>query len=131
MTGEGSATGNTNQTMSIGGSAAGIVQQAGTGNTATATGTVSAGAPPEVLKALLAIQAELSGHPATKALTDAAVEQAKAAEPDKKAIGSQLKAAFDVAKTTLGWAEIAEKLAPFARIAAGWLGGDWGNQLTL
>src|SRR4051794_34458767 len=74
MTGKKPA-GSTNQTMSFGGSAAGASQQAGSRNTATTTGTVSAGAPPEVLKALFAIQAELWQHPATKALTDAAVEQ--------------------------------------------------------
>lgn len=130
MIGEESAAGGTKQSMNIGGSAAGIVQQAGSG-TATAIGAVSAGAPADVMKALTEIQAILSGHPATKALTDAAVEKAKAGEPDKRAIGEQLKAALDVAKTTLGWAGIAEKLAPFVRIAAGWLGGDWTNQLAL
>jgi hypothetical protein len=131
MADRGSATDGTKQSISIGGSAAGVAQVAGSGNTVTATGSVSAGVPAEVLQALVAIQAALSSHPATKALTDAAVEQAKAAEPDKAAIGSQLKTAFDVAKTTLGWAEIAGKLAPYVQTAAGWLGGGWASLLTL
>jgi hypothetical protein len=126
-----SATDRTTQRISIGGSAAGVAQVAGSGNTVTSTGTLSAGAPAEVLQALVAIQAALSSHPATKALTDAAVEQAKAAEPDKAAIGSQLKTAFDVAKTTLGWAEIAGKLAPYVHTASEWLGGNWASQLSL
>ena len=113
------------QSLTIGGNAAGVVQLAGNNNTVTATGSVSANLPADVLQALVAIQAALSSNPATKVLTEAAVQQAKTAEPDKAAIGSQLKAAFDVAKTTLGWAELAKTLAPYAQTVAGWIGGDW------
>ena len=125
MTDPTSSTDGPRQSLTIGGSAAGVAQVAGNNNTVTATGSVSANLPADVLQALVAIQAALSSNPATKVLTEAAVQHAKTAEPDKAAIGSQLKAAFDVAKTTLGWAELARKVAPYARTVAGWLGGDW------
>jgi hypothetical protein len=129
MASRNSATGATTQTLSVGGDATSIAQVAGNGNTVTATGNVSAGMPAEVRQALQTIQAALSAQPATKALTDAAMQQATTAEPDKSAIGGQLKAALDIAKTTLGWANLAEKLAPFLGTAADWLGGEWVNLL--
>ena len=57
--------------------AAGVAQVAGDSNIITATGRISADMPEDVLKALLAIQTAVSAHPAARALTDAAVQDAK------------------------------------------------------
>ena len=83
-----------------------------------------------MLKALLAIQTAVSAHPAARVLTDAAVQEAKKPEPDKPAIGAQLKAALEIAKTGLGWTEIAKTLAPSIGTAANWLGVEWTHQFT-
>jgi hypothetical protein len=112
------------QSVHIGDSAAGVAQVLGNDNTVTAIVRISV-VPEDVLKALLAIQTTLNSHPATRALIDAAVQETKKPQPDKSAIGEQLKAALDIAKTGLGWAEIANKLAPFIATAANWVGGQW------
>ena len=116
MAGQDPAAGGTTQNINVGGSAAGVAQVAGNSNTVTATGRISM--PEDVLKALLAIQTAVSAHPAVRVLTDAAVQEAKKPQADKSAIGAQLKAALDIAKTGLGWAEIAKTLAPSIEIAA-------------
>jgi hypothetical protein len=130
MAGQDPTTGGTTQNINVGGSAAGFAQVAGDSNTVTATGRISSGMPEDVLKALLAIQTAVSAHPAARALTDAAVQEAKKPQPDKPAIGAQLKAALDIAKIGLGWAEIAKTLAPSIGTAATWLGGEWAHLLT-
>jgi hypothetical protein len=112
----------TMQSLSVSGNAAGLAQVAGDNNTVTAMGTVSASTPVDVLQALAAIQAALASHPATKVLTEAAVQQAKAKEPDRAAIGTQLRIALDTAKTTLGWVELAKHLVPHIQTVAAWLG---------
>jgi hypothetical protein len=119
------------QEMNVSGAAAGVAQVAGSGNTVTATGSVSLATPAEVMQALVAIQAALSLHPVTKALADAAIQEAKSDQPDKAAIGAQLKTAIDVAKTTLGWAELARKLAPHLETAVAWLGASWAAHISL
>ena len=123
------ATGATTQTLSVGRDATGVVQVTGDDNAVTATGNVSSEIPAEARQALQAIQAALSAQPATKALTDAAMQQTEATTPDKSAIGAQLKAALDIAKTTLDWTSLAEKLAPSIGTAASWLGGEWVSLL--
>jgi hypothetical protein len=125
-----SAAGAITQSLSVGGTAAGVAQVAGNGNTVTATGRISSDMPEDVLKALLAIQTAVSAHPAARVRTDAAVQEAKKPEPDKPAIGAQLKAALDIAKTGLGWTEIVKELAPSIGTAANWLGGEWTHLLA-
>jgi hypothetical protein len=122
--------GGTTQTISIGGNAAGIAQVAGNSNTVSATGHIASALPQDALQALLAIQAALSTHPAARVLTDAAVQEAKKPQADKATIGAQLKAALDIAKTGLGWAEIAKTLVPSIESAANWLGGEWTHLLA-
>jgi len=125
-----SGTGGTTQSLNVSGSAAGVAQVAGDSNTVTARGRISSDMPEDVFKALVAIQTALSAHPAARALTDAAVQEAKKPEPDKPTIGAQLKAALDIAKTGLGWTEIAKELAPSIGTAANWLGSEWTHLLS-
>jgi hypothetical protein len=114
-----------NQGIKTKGPAGGNVQVVGNSNVIRASAQISTGAPNEVLQGLAAIQDALSKNPATKALAEAATEQAKTDNPDKGAIGTQLKAAFDIAKTTSDWAEVASTLSPYIKTVAGWLGGSW------
>jgi hypothetical protein len=130
MAGQDPAAGGPTQNINVGGSAAGVAQIAGNSNTVTATGRISSDMSEDVLKALLAIQTAVSAHPAARVLTDAAVQEAKKPQADKSAIGAQLKSALDIAKTGLGWAEIAKTLAPSIEAAANWLGGEWTHLLT-
>ena len=122
--------GGTTQNINVGGSAAGVAQITGNSNTVTVTGRISSDMPEDVLKALLAIQTEVSAHPAARVLTNAVIEEAQRPQADKSAIGAQLKAALDIVKTGLGWAEIAKTLAPSIETAANWLGGEWTRLLT-
>ena len=123
--------GSTTQSISIGGSAAGVAQVAGDHNTITATGTVTSGTPPEVLAALAAIQAAVSTNAATKALADAAAEQANAKAPDKATIAQHLQGALTVAKTLPDWLDIAKKIGPAVATAAAWLGAQGAALLAL
>jgi hypothetical protein len=64
----------------------------------------------------------MAEHPAAKALADAALQQAKTDEPAKAAIGANLNSAIEIAKTSLGWAELATHLAPHVQTVTAWLG---------
>jgi hypothetical protein len=119
------------QQISVSGNAAGVAVVSGSGNTVTAIVHASNAAPPAVLQSLQEIQAALSRLPKSKAILQEAVKEAKSDDPDKPSIGAQLKTALDAAKTTLGWAELAVKLAPHIETVVGWLGVSWATQIGL
>ena len=84
-----------------------------------------------MLDALAAIQSALATNAATKALADAAAEQANAKEPDKATIAQHLQGALTVAKTLPDWLEIAKKIGPAVATAASWLGAQGAALLAL
>jgi hypothetical protein len=79
----------------------------------------------------------LSGPQALKAQTEAnlAVEKAAEKPPNKQAVGSALQHALDAAKEATKTADelaaVSQKLAPYLKIAAGWLGVGWHHLIAI
>ncbi len=131
MAKESNAPTSSTQSISAGRDAIGVVQIAGDSNQISVTTFVTSATPPQVLEALAAIQATLAANPATKALADAATDQAKAQEPDKGAIATQLETALKVAKTLPDWLDIARKIGPSVLTVGTWLGAQGAALLAL
>lgn len=90
----------------------------------------------KVLESLPAIRrglADLSGPYADHArkTIDQAIDTANKGESDKKSLGVLLEVTLQAAKKTAGFSSVAVELAPHLRHVAHWLGGEWGQLLTL
>ena len=119
------------QSFNVGRNAIGAVQNAGDDNRIALSASVMSATPPQVLEALAAIQAALMSNSATKALAEAAANEATAKEPDKGAVATQLGAALKIAESLPDWIDIAKRINAYVYTVGAWLGSKGTALLAL